>query len=67
MAVITMSEKEPGRLRVLVDVIEGKLAIVAAKLLVSPRRCQILGLLERLRATDRAVWPPGSTAGAAKA
>ena len=49
MTVITMSEKELGRLRVLIDVADGKLAVAEAESLLSLRRRQIYRLLERLR------------------
>jgi hypothetical protein len=47
-----MSEKELSRLRVLIDVADGKLAVAEAESLLSLRRRQVFRLLERLRTDE---------------
>lgn len=49
MAVITMSERKLGRLRVLIDVADGKLSVTDPESLLGLRRRQIFRLLAMLR------------------
>jgi hypothetical protein len=66
MTVILMSEKELSRLRVFIDVADGKLAVAEAESLLSLLRLQIFRLLERLQSDGPVASHPASVVGAAK-